>query len=196
MHHSPDFSGLQSLILNRLTKELSGNLHYHDFEHTKDVVESILTISSGEGITNENDLLILKTAALMHDTGFLKSYDDHEQRSCELAVEILPEYGYSSDQIDAIKKIILATKMPQNPQTHFERIICDADLDYLGREDYGKIAERLFLELKSLGKVTSREEWVEIQSDFLSNHTYWTDHSQNIREDVKQNNLRRILNFR
>ena len=33
-----------------------------------------------------------------------------------------------------------ATKIPQTPLTKLEEIICDADLDYLGREDFFEIS--------------------------------------------------------
>ena len=66
----------------------------------------------------------------------------------EYAQKFLPEYGYSKIQIEKISQLILATKVPQNPKNKLEKIICDADLDYLGREDFIYISDNFFRELK------------------------------------------------
>ena len=65
----------------------------------------------------------------------------------------LPEYGYSGEQIEKICKIIMATKLPPQPEDIYQKIICDADLDYLGRSDMIPVSNTLYKELKEQNKI-------------------------------------------
>jgi hypothetical protein len=87
----------------------------------------------------------------------------------------------------------MATKIPQTPQTQLERILCDADLDYLGRDDFFSIGSRLFEEMKGRGFVESEREWNLIQKTFLESHRYHTAFSRANREEMKQQHLQEII---
>ena len=90
-----------------------------------------------------------------------------------------------------ICNLILSTKVPQKPNNHLERIICDADLDYLGREDY-IVNSNKFLQEIQLNKKISELEWLSIQDKFLRAHHYFTSRSINNREGKKQERLKMI----
>ncbi|MDZ7645927.1 MAG: hypothetical protein U5K54_01410 [Cytophagales bacterium] len=77
-------------------------------------------------------------------------------------------YGFKSDQIEAICNMILATRIPQSPLTKLEKVLCDADLDYLGRKDFYGIGGKLLEELKEQGVVETEREWNLVQKTFLS----------------------------
>ena len=66
-------------------------------------------------------MLLLKTAALFHDTGHIVNSDNHEHLGTLLVREMLPNYNYNDEQIEEICKLIMATKMPPNPQTLLEK---------------------------------------------------------------------------
>ena len=121
-------------MLNKLESELPKQLYYHNIKHTIDVVTQVELIGLGEEVT-DHDLLILKTAALFHDSGHILGYDDHERYSTLIAREILPDYYYTQTQIEQICELIMSTQMPPKPKNKLEEIMCDADLDYLGRSD-------------------------------------------------------------
>jgi len=104
----------------------------------------------------------------------------------------LPQYGYTADQIRTVKELIFVTEIPHNPKTKLERIMCDADLDYLGRNDFHEIADRLRRELREQGKINSDRLWDEIQVKFLSAHQYFTETSIRLRQDKKLKNLEEI----
>ena len=112
----------------------------------------------------------MKVAALYHDTGFLHHYSNHEETSCELARKDLPDFGLSSAEIDEIMTMIRATKIPQSPPNKLAEVLCDADLDYLGRPDFFTIGDLLFNELKELGFIKDGKEWDHIQVKFLKGH--------------------------
>ena len=183
-----DQRAAKTYILARLRAGLSATRTYHSFEHTLDVYASAITIGEQEGITGE-DLDLLKTAALFHDAGFLIQDDEHEEGSCTIARAELPRFGYTTTQVERVCDMIRSTKLPQDPQDPLGRILCDADLDYLGRPDFFRIGNALFAEMKSQRMVSSEREWNELQVRFLSDHRYFTDTNRVLREPVKQENL-------
>jgi class 3 adenylate cyclase len=185
------FHDLQEIILDKLEKELPSDLHYHNVKHTVDVVTEVELIGWAEGIS-DYDLLILKTAALFHDVGHTRSYTDHEYYGTQIAKEILPEYNYSSEQIENICKIIMSTKLPPSPESLLEEIICDADLDYLGRSDFIPVSNNLYEELKNRNLIGTLDEWNRKQIAFISNHQYFTSTAVKLREINKQNQIERI----
>ncbi len=125
-----NFIKAKKYIFERLENELPRQYHYHCIEHTKDVLSAAKRIAKKEGI-NGDDLLLLKTAILYHDAGFIIQNQNHEQIGCRIARKILPSCNYNSEQINTICGMIMATKIPQQPHNLLEKIICDADLDYL-----------------------------------------------------------------
>lgn len=180
-----------TFILDKLKRELSPSITYHNADHTKDVMRAVKEIGAGEQVSNE-ELTILSTAALFHDTGFLQSPENHESYGCDIARKHLPYYVYNKQDINRICHLIMTTKMPQTPKTHLEKIICDADLDYLGREDFFEISERLYEEMRALGTVSSHEEYMQIQLNFLSAHHYFTHTAKKMRNKIKEENLTKI----
>lgn len=183
-----NYAALEKTVMEQLRKELPPHVVYHSTEHVRDVICAVQEIAGAEGIQGE-ELTLLKTAALLHDTGFLFSAEHHEERSCELAAEYLPHYGYSGAAIGKIKGMILATRIPQRPQTRLEKILADADLDYLGRDDFFTVGNRLFRELLHSGVVKNENEWNALQEKFLEAHTYFTETSKKNRAEKKAENL-------
>lgn len=185
------FTDLQEVILDKLTKELPTFLYYHDVRHTIDVVNQAELIGIGEGVDDES-ILLLKTAALFHDVGHTIGYDNHEYFGTQIAKEMLPLNKYTDEQIDIICDIIMATKMPPNPQTLLQKIICDSDLDYLGRRDFIGVSDTLYKELKEQNKIGSLNDWNKLQVKFLEVHQFYTNTSQKLREVNKKSQIDRI----
>ncbi len=185
------FTDIQELILDKLEKELPGYLFYHNVKHTVDVVTEVELIGWGESCTDE-EILILKTAGLFHDVGHTVAYDDHEYHGTVLAREMLPKFNYSAEQIENICSIIMATKLPPRPKNLLENIICDSDLDYLGRSDFIPVSNTLYEELKAQNKMGSLNDWNKIQVKFISGHQYFTATARSLREVNKQLQIERI----
>ncbi len=133
--------------------------------------------------------LLLRTGVLFHDFGFTRSFDDHERNGAILAEKVLPDYGFSPEEIKIVEGLIMSTKIPQKPETELEKIICDADLDYLGRDDYYPISNTLFQELKSLGKIKTQAEWNALQVGFLEAHKYHTSYAIENRQPEKEKRI-------
>ncbi len=185
------FTDLQELILDKLERELPPYLYYHNYKHTIDVINQAELIGMGEGVSEE-EILLLKTAALFHDAGHIISYENHEYYGCQMAKEYLPKFNYTPEQIKKICELILATKLPPKPKNLLEKIMCDADLDYLGREDFIPVSNTLFEELKAQGKINSLNEWNKLQVKFLTGHQYFTETANKLREVNKEKQIERI----
>jgi uncharacterized protein len=175
-------------ILQLLKDDLSQHLQYHTLAHTLDVCRQAAYIAAEEGVAG-HDLKLLLVAAAYHDAGYLQQRKDHEDLSCKMVQEILPGFGYPDNDIVTICGIIMATKLPQSPKTLLEEIICDADLDYLGRDDFFTTGDGLYHELLQAGIVANVNEWNRLQVDFLENHHYFTVSAKRRRTAKKQENL-------
>jgi predicted metal-dependent HD superfamily phosphohydrolase len=186
-----NFHAAKAFILDKLERELSDRLYYHGLHHTLDVFYTVEELCYMERVSPYEEML-LKTAALFHDSGFVVCSQGHEQMSCQIAREHLPGYGYMPNEIDRICGMIMATKIPQAPRNPLEAIMCDADLDYLGRDDFYDIGNTLFEELKAHDILQSEEKWNRIQVSFLENHSFFTPTNQRRRRPKKQRYLQEL----
>lgn len=189
MIHTPE----GQYILHRLKTELPEHFYYHNVDHTLDVYHAAASISEKEHISEEDKKLLL-VAALYHDSGYLNHVKDHEKASCDIAREALPNFGYTNEQTNHVCAIIMATQLPQQPKNKLEEIICDADLDYLGRADFIDTGDKLYREMKALGNITDKKAWDELQISFLTQHRYFTKTAVENKEPKKQENLRALQN--
>jgi len=185
------FQQLKRLVFGKLENELSQHLSYHNIDHTVDVLQAATTIADKEDMDDDNRRLLL-TAALFHDTGFLIGREEHEVSSCKIARQILPVFDYQPEEIQIICGMIMATRIPQSPQHHLEEILCDADLDYLGRDDFFILSDRLFTELHTEGLVKDELEWNRQQADFMEHHRYFTQTSMKLHQGKKEHYIKMI----
>ena len=183
------FDRAKRYILAKIKKELPPEFTYHCFDHTIDVCNAAKTIGTSEEISR-HDMKLLLTATLFHDSGFTEGgSNDHEEKSCLIALECLPGFNYAIGDIEKINGMIMATKLPQSPHNHLEEIICDADLDYLGRDDFFTISDRLYEEFLSEGKVQNYDDWNKKQIAFFEGHKFFTNSSISMRNAIKGQNL-------
>jgi uncharacterized protein len=189
----PNKSQMQEFVLDMLRNKLPVQYYYHNPEHTLYVQEKTMEIGLNEKCTEE-ELNLLSIAALWHDAGYIRIYNNHEEQSCLLARQFLPDYGISQDDIDTICSLIMATKIPQTPKNKLEQILADADLEYLGTENFEIKSHLLFHELQLLNPLLTEEKWNQMQISFLQKHKYFTQFCVENREPVKQIYLNKLVN--
>lgn len=183
-----DYSKAYQYVEKQL-QGLSPQLTYHTAWHTLgDVLPVSIKLAKALQIEGK-DLLLLKTAALFHDLGYLEQYDTNEPLAVKLAEQKLPEFGYNQEDIKQVCSIIMATSMPQKPLTIPEKIICDADLDSLSRNDFFSLSEKLRQEFSCYKKPVDKKEWLTIQLEFLKTHSYHTDVNIEFRNNGKLKNI-------
>ena len=187
-----NFIGAKKYIIDHLQEGLPRNLYFHSLEHSIDVLHSAILLNRLEKI-NEKDSILIETAAIYHDAGMIRKYMDHEAVSAQLAREVLPMFDYNEEEIEQVASLIMVTTMPQFARTPQEKVLCDADLDGLGREDFFITSFQLQLEWKIYGVMdTSLCEWIKFEIEFLENHKYFTPSAIKLRVEQKERNLQAL----
>ena len=183
-----------------MEKTPKGN-YYHNLDHTKDVVNSAIEIALGEKV-NPDELEIIQIAAWFHDTGYCEKPDGHEELSAMFASNFLSEENYSSEKIQEVVHCILSTKVPQNPKNHFQKIMCDADLNHLGRRTFFLRNDIFRMEIEYYkNRKLSDYEWLTMTLNFITGHQYFTDYAiknfsnqKNANISILQAQLDKVLN--
>ncbi|MCB0552675.1 MAG: HD family phosphohydrolase [Phaeodactylibacter sp.] len=172
-------------------ERISSDYVYHDFPHTREVVEAAIEIGLQYNL-NEREMRNLQLAGWFHDVGYYGGAEGHEERSCELATAFLQERSYPEEDAAVVMGCIRATQLPQKPDSLLESILCDADLHHLGNEMYwdrcGRVRQEL---LQTKGIIMSEQEWVDFELGFMMRHQYHSEvarelYSKRKRKHVKQ----------
>ena len=166
---------------------------YHNFQHTCAVVEAAAEIA-GQYELAEQDLLAVQLAAWFHDTGYTKGWKGHETRSADYAESYLRSYGVTDDAlIEKVRSGILATCMPQQPQTFIGEIVADADLSHLGEASYwdrcGRVRQEFAL---TRHLVMSDQEWIDFELKFMLEHEYHTEAARELYGKLKEKHVKEL----
>ncbi|PIN91012.1 hypothetical protein COU57_02285 [Candidatus Pacearchaeota archaeon CG10_big_fil_rev_8_21_14_0_10_32_14] len=174
-------------FFRRVVEVLMPKLPYHNFMHADGVYESAKMYAELNGLS-EHESYLLETAGLGHDLGYTLGRGDNEENTSRELFDLLPTIGYDlRDAID-IGKMVLPTKLPQRPTNLLEAILCDSDLDSLGREDFFLWGDRLRKEWKKEDNI----EWYGKQLEFLEEHEYHTKVARDLRKEGKEKNMRKL----
>lgn len=174
----------------RLENDLPPDLCYHGAHHTaKDVVPAATRLADAYDLPTDERVILL-TAAWYHDIGFIERYDANEPIAAHIAQETLPGYGYTTEQIERVSNIILATQLGRQPTTLLEEIMVDADLDSLGRPDLINVGKKLRREEEIFwDKHLSDADWYREEINFLRRHRYHTVKQRKFRNPGKIKNF-------
>lgn len=169
----------ESFASDLLSNELDRKYLYHNLKHTRRVVKSTKEIINSLDLKPE-DVEALILAAWLHDTGYTKGSDGHEEQSCAIASNFLEGLGVGKDLIQSVQEIILATKRYHEPQNIKEEIIRDADASHFAKKSYTETCEFLREELSLLGIANySEKEWLKANLTMLGKeHNYNTDYAK------------------
>jgi uncharacterized protein len=185
-------SSMKTFVIDMLKNNIPAFYYYHNYKHTLYVVDKAIEIGKEENCTPK-EIELVSAAALWHDTGFIRTYNNHEEESFNLAQQYLPDYGYSTEDINKICGMIMATKIPQSPKNKLEEIVADADLEYLATNEAAVKAEHLFEEWRHLDPLLTREKWNQIQISFLQKHHYFTNFCKQNKEQAKAAYLQKLI---
>jgi predicted metal-dependent HD superfamily phosphohydrolase len=137
---------------------------------------------------------LLITAAYFHDTGYIREYDKNEPIAARMAGRILKLIGYKPNEIEKIQNMILSTDLAVEPKTHLEKILCDADLDHLGRPDFLELDAKLREGRRNRGvDVSDDEKWYRGTLDLMKNHKFYAESQKISKEKEKQKNIQMLI---
>ena len=130
------YKKVESFVRELYEKNQTEDLLFHTLKHTEKVVEHAREIAAYYQLT-EKEQFVLYTAAWFHDTGHLFTEPvGHEARSAEIMREFLKSHVDDQQLINEVEQTIMATRLPANPQTLLQQIMCDADTYHLGTKEF------------------------------------------------------------
>lgn len=175
-----------------LESKTPAHFTYHNLSHTKDVLKSVTVIGEGEKVSDE-DLEILQISVWFHDIGYVERSAGHEEISAMYASNFLSGIKYPYEKIGIIISCILATKVPQKPKTLLEKIICDADLNHIGKKNFIDRNNMFRSEHEfHLGRKLTEYEWLTKSIDFLTRHRFFTSYAHQYFLEKKKENLQKL----
>jgi predicted metal-dependent HD superfamily phosphohydrolase len=178
-----------SHYIDSLLQNNPSDFVYHNLQHTKDVADIVKDVAENSGIDEEEKELLL-IAAWFHDTGYPESILQHELKSAEIAEEYLKSINFPFGKIATVKQLILSTKIPQNPKSLSEKIICDADIAYIGKNTFINRISLLRDEWKqTLKRKFTDYEWLKENINFIEANSFHTDYARNKFGDERKKNL-------
>lgn len=184
---------IQNYVVNLFAKRLKVNYHFHCLAHTQNVVAAVEEIGSRCGLDQEEMTTVI-AAAWFHDTGYTEVYNGHEAISVAISTNYLKSVKISNDFIMKVRGCILSTRIPQQPCTLLEKVICDADFYHLSKSDYSVYAMALKTEWETCLNLTySDQQWNALNLEMLTTHEYFTDYGKTVLQQRKQKNIDYLL---
>jgi predicted metal-dependent HD superfamily phosphohydrolase len=192
--HTSRLKIVDQYIRELFRDELPAGIKYHNADHTLHPTKGVVAVANRIALfenISEHDRELLIAAAYFHDTGYIREYDKNEPIAARMAGRILKLIGYKPDDIKKVQKMILATDLARKPQSLVEKILCDADLDHLGRDDFFKRDGKLRKGRGARGiDVSDEAKWYRGTLALITNHTYYTASQKKLREEKKQQNIK------
>jgi predicted metal-dependent HD superfamily phosphohydrolase len=195
--HTPRLKIVDQYIRELFRDELPSAIKYHNADHTLHPTKGVVAVANRIALfenISERDRELLIAAAYFHDTGYIREYDKNEPIAARMAGRILKLIGYKPAEIKKVQKMILATDLACKPQSLVEKILCDADLDHLGRDDFFKRDGKLRKGRDARGiDVSDEAKWYRGTLELVKKHKYYTESQKELREKKKQKNLEQLV---
>jgi predicted metal-dependent HD superfamily phosphohydrolase len=189
---TPLLEAVKEYTSNFFKNHVPAEYVFHDITHTQQVVASAIEIAE-ELNMNTAELEMLQIAAWFHDIGYDQGQEGHEARSADYAGAFLTEKNYDEDKIRQVQSAINATKLPHNPKSLYDKVLCDADMSHLGKKTYWERSSRIRQELMLTKGITmTEEEWVDFELSFLLKHQYITPIGQVLYDKRKAKNIKEL----
>lgn len=178
--------------LRYIREHMPEQQYFHNQAHIEQVVRAVEQLSGAAGLdAPERSALLI--AAWFHDLGYAQGAMNHEERSAELARQFLEDQDAPAAFIHEVEAAILATRMPQQPNSRLQALMADADLSHLGGSDYWYFIGLLREELKvAQHKVMSDEEWLDFEIDFMEKHRFHTTEAETLFGRRKLKHLKKL----
>ncbi|WP_178990652.1 Pycsar system effector family protein [Winogradskyella schleiferi] len=184
----------QEFVFNLIKNELPGTFIYHNYTHTERVLRSTRELIENSDVT-EKEAKILELTALLHDVGYTKGCDNHEEEGVRIATKFLKDKKVDEDIIKSVADCIMATKFDTKPTKKLEKIIRDADSSHFGKDYFREASEFLRKELEVQGRVSfTPSEWRKENIEVLTKeHEFYTEYALKNWQAQKEKNLAKLL---
>jgi len=192
---SPGFLRETALYVEEYMKaHLPENIVFHNYNRTSKIARICDTLSIQSDL-NGNEKILLHLAALFIDIGFCDDPKKSAAASARHARNYFMQKGLDVGTIKIITESIEAIGYPQQPVSLVAQYLCDADMYYLGSNNYPLDTELLRKEISLVDKVNFSDlDWIKRQLQVLENHTYFTAEARKLFKKRKRNNILLLQN--
>jgi hypothetical protein len=172
------------------------NLFYHNQSHAMDILEKTKKIAAHYYLDEHNTFITCAAACFSDASQLIKNGKTQKAGSAKLARAFFSNSALDETDIVAIEKCILATEIPQNPETLAEKILCDAVLYYLGTAGFMEENALLRRETEAVSNTKIDDNiWITATINLLENHRYHTGYGQLLLDKGKAANLELLRNL-
>ncbi len=186
---NPIIKSAEEYVFNLFKEKLPPDHVYHNYKHTFQTVKACREIANTYSLTSR-ELEVLLLAAIFHDTGYIETYEGHEEVSVRFFNDFI-KGDYPLEDIKRVEELILSTKPGTVPDGTLQEILHDADYINIGKKKFVQRAELLRIEWERLlNKTYSDLEWAEIQLNFLVSTSFVTEEAIVKFDDQREINIR------
>jgi len=186
---NPIIKSAEEYVFNLFKEKLPPDHVYHNYKHTLQTVKACKSIAKAYNLSSR-DFEILILAAIFHDTGYIETYQGHEESGVRIFNEFITN-DYPLEDKKTIENLILSTKPGTIPDGTLQEILHDADYINIGKKQFVQRAELLRIEWERLlNKTYTDLEWAEIQLNFLISTGFITEEAIVKLDDQREVNIR------
>ena len=191
----PGFLRETALYVEEYMKaHLPENIVFHNYNRTSKIARICDTLSIQSDL-NGNEKILLHLSALFIDIGYCDDPKKSAAASARHARNYFMQKGLEASTIKIITESIEAIGYPQQPVSLVAQYLCDADMYYLGSNNYPLDTELLRKEISLVDKVNFSDlDWIKRQLQVLENHTYFTAEARKLFKKRKKNNILLLQN--
>jgi len=165
--------------------------HYHDLDHIRACLDLFAKVR--EKFEHHE---CVETAIWFHDAVYDPKAKDNEERSANLAEQMLQACGVSKAEITRVRELGLATQRASVPTDNDARLLVDIDLAILGTSPqvFDAYERAIRLEYAHVAEAAFKEGRAKILEQFLNRpDIYSTNHFRQEFEATARANLARSL---
>jgi adenylate cyclase len=157
-------------VFTEYLSNASPDLFFHSLEYARNVCLQTELLARAEKI-EDDDYINVRLAAAFLFYGYVYDYSNPIDVSLKRAEEIIPYYGFSPENLQAVRELVSKAFMPEQ-NSHAGAVLHDAVIDFMGRVDFASMITKLFREEKAYKKVSDIKGWFEhIRQSLISNNS-------------------------
>ncbi|HYK47680.1 MAG TPA: Pycsar system effector family protein [Parafilimonas sp.] len=193
MDYNLIYKKAEGYVTGLFEKFQNEKLVFHNLQHTRTVVERTKEIAAHYSLS-ERDMLVLYVASWFHDTGHLYTpgLKNHEEKSVDVMRKFMADYASDTELISEIEACIMSTKMPRNPASLIQHILCDADTYHFGTKEFKDTNKRMREEYQLREERVDKKVWDENTLQMLNTHQFYTSYCKDLLDEKKKDNIRKL----
>ena len=182
---------LQQSALMFLAENLDKHYTYHNAEHSREVCSAVREFLHYFDTTPENSRALI-LAAVFHDFGYLVRSQNNEALALPYMQEFGKRFALPEQLLTRANDLILETVYPYAPHTREGMLLCDADIEYIGRSCFFSKAQLFRQELSGENIHFSDRDFMLLEIKFLEENSFFTPVCQKLRSAGRLQNLQQL----